>query len=411
MSNIVKEYNLIFTDVIKNNNKFWYGYCLADGTGYSEYGRVGQSGQKTQYSSHSIVEKKYKEKLKKGYEALKTIKTDTVKVSQVSNLKEVAKKQIKFSNNKTLEDLIERLVSFNIHNITSNTSIKYNKNNGMFSTPLGLVEQEGIDDARKLLSNIHKLVKAGKFTDDNMMLAVNKYLKLIPQDIGFRKLDTKLLFPDLDAVKKQSDILDSLEVSLKTVNKTVSTKIIEEKIFDVELDYLDKKDPEYIRLSKYYNDTNRAVHGYNTVKIENIYKVEIKSNIDKFVKSDPVVEVFHGTSGANCLSILKSGLRAVPPSTAAIAGAMFGPGVYGATDSSKSLQYTAGRFGGKNTGLCYMFICDFSMGKYYEIKSYGGNKPKGYDTIWAKAKNTGLRFDELIVPNNHVKIKYLLELK
>lgn len=408
MSNVIKEYNLIFTDIIKNNNKYWYGVLLADGTGYSTYGRVGQPGQKTTYPSHRILEKKYNEKLKKGYEALKIIKDEIVQNSKTEDIKAVAKKQIKFSN-PILGDLIERLVSFNIHNITSNTSIKYDTKSGHFTTPLGLVKQEGIDEARLLLVEINDLLK--QKTAAKLNTAVNKYLKLIPQDIGFRRLDVKLIFPDDNAVKKQSDILDSLEVSLSKAIVPKKKKIIEEKIFDVELDYLDKSDPEHDRLSKYYQGTNRATHGYSNVSIQNIFKIQIQSNLDKYKISNPVVEVFHGTSGANCLSILKSGLRAVPPSTAAIAGAMFGPGVYGATDSSKSLQYTAGRFGGKNTGLCYMFICDFSMGKYYDIKAYGGKKPAGYDTIWAKAKNTGLRFDELIVPDDHVKIKYLLELK
>lgn len=407
MSNIIKEYNLIHTDIGKNNNKFWYGVCLDNGTGYSTWGRVGQPGKRTDYPSARIVEQKYKEKLKKGYEPLKIIKAGAT--VQVNNLKEVAKKQIKYSNNKVLSDLIERLVSFNIHNITSNTSIKYD--DGVFKTPLGLVEQEGIDEARDLLTKVNTFFKTGKGTTTELNKIVNKYLKLIPQDIGFRKLELKLIFPNTDAIKKQSDILDSLEVSLKSSAKPKTKTTIEEKIFDVELDHLTSSDKEYIRLSKYYNNSNRATHGYSAVKIKNIYKIGIKSNIDRFKKLNPIVEVFHGTSGANCLSILKSGLKATPPQTAAIAGAMFGGGIYGATDSSKSLQYTAGRFGGKNTGLCYIFICDFSMGKFYDIKSYGGRRPAGYDSIWAKAKNTGLRFDELIVPDNQVKIKYLLELK
>lgn len=407
---IVKEYNLIFTDVVKNNNKYWYGICLDDGTGYSLWGRVGGSESRTNYPSHRVVEQKYNGKIKKGYEPLKIIKTGETKVTQVSNVKEVAKKQIKINNNPILSDLVDRLVSFNIHNITSNTTIKYDAAGGVFSTPLGLVVQEGIDDARKLLVDIHKFVKKDDYEDAKLKTSINKYLKLIPQNIGFKKINIKTLFPSVDSIQKQNDILDSLEVSLKSITQTPDDKkTIEEKIFDTELDYLDLKDPEAIRLIKYYDSTNQVTHGYTHVKVKNIFKIKIQSNIDKFKESKPLVEVFHGTSGANCLSILKSGLRAVPPSTAAIAGAMFGPGVYGATDSSKSLQYTTGRLN-KGTSMYYMFICDFSMGKYYDIKSYGGKKPAGYDSIWAKAKNTGLRFDELIVPDNHVKIKYLLEL-
>ena len=57
-------------------------------------------------------------------------------------------------------------------------------------------------------------------------------------------------------------------------------------------------------------------------------------------------------------------------------------------------------------------VMDFSLGNTYMIKSYGGSKPPGYDSIWAKKENTGLRFDELIVPtDSQVRIKYLLEVK
>lgn len=77
------------------------------------------------------------------------------------------------------------------------------------------------------------------------------------------------------------------------------------------------------------------------------------------------------------------------------------------------MQYTFGRFtGNRNVDSGWLFVTEFALGNTYYIKSYGGNRPKGYDSIWAKKENTGLRFDELIVPNdNQVRIKYLLEIK
>jgi poly [ADP-ribose] polymerase len=415
MSNVVKEYNLIYTDVLGNSNKYWRGVCLADGTGYSEYGRVvaGATPQKTNYPSHYIVEKKYNEKLRKGYEPLKTIKSDEVKTSSVGDLKAVAKKQIKFSS-PALESLIDRLVKFNIHTITSNTTIKYDANSGLFSTPLGLVEQEGIDEARTLLVEIDDFVKADDFKSAKMLKAINKYLKLIPQDIGFQRLDVKLLFPNGDAVKKQNDILESLEVSLKSANTApVSTKTVtEEKVFDLELDVVDKSDPEYLRISKWFKDTNKSMHGYQGVKIESIFKVQMNQPFDD--KPGNIQEVAHSTNCANTLSILKSGLKLAPPSTAQIAGKLFGNGVYGTQTASKSLGYTFGRWGQGSSAIGHMFICDFAMGKPYYATTYGcRNVPAGYDSCWALPKNiSGLYNDELIVYSNpQVKIKYLLEVK
>ena len=81
----------------------------------------------------------------------------------------------------------------------------------------------------------------------------------------------------------------------------------------------------------------------------NVFKVKIHDMAAAF-NPDNVKEVFHGTSEANNLSILKSGLRVSPPATAAIAGKMFGNGVYGAINSSKSLGYTYGNWGQGGVG-------------------------------------------------------------
>jgi poly [ADP-ribose] polymerase len=416
MSAATKEYHLIFVDVVnKNSNKVWEGYLYDDGSCETRWGRVGAELQSKKFPGRgeSFLEKKYHEKIAKGYTPLKTIKTGETKVSTVNNLSDVAKSQIKFSN-PVLEDLINRLVKYNIHNITSSTSINYDVKSGLFTTPLGIVTQECITEARDLLFDIKELVTKSDYKSAKAAKTFNLYLRLIPSDIGM-KADIQRIFPDDNAIQKQSGILDSLEVSLQSALAPTETKKTEkvEKVFDLELDYVDKGSAEFKRLNHYYTSTNRAAHGYTSIVVDNIYKVRIGHNHDSFQeKIGNLVEVFHGSGAGNILSILKSGLRVTPPKGAAIAGAMFGAGLYGATDSSKSLQYTAGRFTGSGGERLFLFICDFAMGNAYEIKSYGGHRPAGYDSIYARARNTGLRFDELIVPKEtQVKIKYLIELK
>jgi hypothetical protein len=153
------------------------------------------------------------------------------------------------------------------------------------------------------------------------------------------------------------------------------------------------------------------MHSYDHIHVVNVFKVNIHDMTRNFAGTmTPVEEVYHGTSQANCLSILKCGLKMRPPNTAAVAGDLFGPGIYGAKNSTKSLGYSLGRWGQGGVGDgAWLFVCDFAMGNTHYIKSYGGSRPSGYDSIWAKAKDTGLRFDELIVPNdNQVRLKYLI---
>jgi poly [ADP-ribose] polymerase len=418
MKQIVKKYDLIYCDILGNNNKFWRGICYSDGTGASEYGRVGYDAQTCTYSSWAVIEKKLLEKLKKGYTELKTIESQHSKPVVVNeNLKKIAQKQILKNNSPILNDLIDRLISANIHNITSNTQITFNSTTGLFSTPLGIVTSDGILEARKLLNNIQLYVEKNDLLSDDLILLVNNYLRIIPQDIRRKKLSIKSLFPNIESVKHQSDVLDSLEASLNaiTLNSTIEDNVLH--VFKLDLDIL-PKNSEFDRLLINFEQSKKRMHGYDKIKLKRIYTIKIHDMYNNFLRNDRnIKEVYHGTSTANVLSVLKGGLKIKPPSTARLAGALFGNGIYGAIHSSKSLGYCLNRWGqGSVDGSAFLFVCDFAMGKIYETTKYGCSKPSTYDSIWAKPSSSynysGLKNDELIVySENRVNIKYLLECK
>lgn len=164
----------------------------------------------------------------------------------------------------------------------------------------------------------------------------------------------------------------------------------------------------------------KDVHGYNHIKIVNMYVLRISLMEKDFQdKLGGIQEVYHGTSQANLLSIINSRLRCSPPATAEIAGKCFGGGIYGAIHSSKSLGYTIGRTSGSSTNRWgqsvgdsgWLCVCDFAMGKYYEPTSRISSPPNGYDSVWVKhEKYPTFYHDELIVYNdNQARVKYLLE--
>ena len=423
MPQIIKESRLIKVEQTNETNsyKYWTAQLFDDGTVKAEWGRVGaanpQSGEWS--GGESYLDKKVKEKTKKGYVEQKTIGAvssgnSTVKSVDL-NLQHIAKSElVKDTSNKTLVQLVDRLLKSNVHKITSTTNVTFNNTTGLFQTPLGIVTPEGISEARDILAEINHLVKDRKF-NTTLNNYVNKFVLIIPQNLGMKRFSAETVFPDETAVQKQSDILDSLEASYLAMTSnnsspTTTSNNSQSKVFNVNLEIADSKEAD--RLIKWYETSKKTMHGYDRVKVRNVFSVKIEDMDKAFLNSDKnITEVFHGTSEANCLSILKSGLKVSPPSTAAIAGKMFGNGIYGAINSSKSLGYTYGKWGQGGVGAAgWLFVCNFAMGKQYETRAYGCSKPSGYDSVWAKASSGGLYHDELIVyTNNRVNIRYLLE--
>jgi poly [ADP-ribose] polymerase len=414
---IVERKKLLNVEVGSNMNRFWEGELHDDGTVVTRWGRVGNDPQSKTFPQvgEAFFRKKIREKENKGYTEAKTVEAGakTIKSVGSSELHSLAKAQLIKSSNPILENLVQRFVQTNVHKITENTTITYNADTGLFSTPLGIVTMDGIAEARNTLADIAKLVRKRKYGSELNVLT-GQYLRLVPQKVG-RKIVVEDLFPDEDAIQRQNDLLDSLKSSNEALNNTKKTttddgKVIE-NVFKVDLDVLsDAKERD--RVNKFFENSKKAMHGYDNIRVREIFAVTIHEMNNGFNRSlQPIHEVFHGTSQANCLSILKSGLKVSPPSTAAIAGKAFGNGIYGAINSTKSLGYTFGRWGQGGVGESgWLFICDFAMGRIQDAK-IAHYLQKGYDSLWAKA---GDRFynDELIVyKNNQVNIKYLLECK
>lgn len=424
MAKVIEEIRLILVEVGKNSNKWWTGRLYDNGDAETLWGRTGYDGDSKMFPGRgrAFLEKKQREKEKKGYTPLKTVGGPAVSTSQVRDmgdheLKTIAKSQLIKTSNPILDKLIDRLVQANVHRITSATQITYNASTGLFSTPLGIVTPDGIQEARDILVKITGHVRKGDFSSIDMVDYTNAYMRLVPQHVGMR-FDIRKVFPDAAACQKQDDILDSLEASYAAMQKQPATKGKSKKpveqVFRVDMDVL-SDGPERRRLIDWYEKSKKRMHGYDNVHVRQAYVVKLHDMDARYdTKLGTDTEVFHGTSQANCLSIMKSGLHVAPPSTAAIAGKMWGNGVYGAINSTKSLGYTFGRWGQSSSDCGWLFVCDFAMGNVYYPGRYGGvySPPRGYDSVWATAAKTGLHNDELIVyRDNQVRIKYLLECK
>ena len=144
---------------------------MEDFTVITENGRVGSKPQihPKSFGSIEAAEKFYDKKVneksspKKGYTKLKVLSgSASTEVVSSGNLFDIALKQIETSSPETAT-LIKHLSNKNIHNILSATTMEYDESKGTFSTPCGIVTDEGISEARDLLGEISTFVSKREF--------------------------------------------------------------------------------------------------------------------------------------------------------------------------------------------------------------------------------------------------------
>jgi len=413
MSKITKSARLICVSVATNNNKFYYLDLHEDDSVRIRYGRYIESGGELQTQSDTtqpggerLFNQKLREKTGKGYHPQPVLDANIPTGGGANNagLEQIALQQIR-TNSDEVRALISFLCGQNIHNITSNSAIKYNAATGVFSTASGLITLGGILDGRLLLSKIKDKVDGGAW-DSEYIEFLNRFLTIVPRDFGRTRPDPKALFPDNDEIQKQLDILDSLEASLTTVTTPKAEDGKPEPIpqlFDTGLELL--RDPkQFAAIKGHFESSAKTEHvTIKHLQLKNVYSVEIanmkRAYQEKGAPKGNVHRLWHGTSSANVLSILKSGFMLTPPSTAHIAGKNFGNGLYFAPASTKSLQYANGFWGGGGARKIYMFLNDVAVGKAFEPQTTTTfNPPVGYDSYWARAGKSGwLINDEVVV--------------
>ena len=426
MSNILHEAKFIMTDMDANKNKYWYAAVMDDGSYIQENGRVGapnpQRRTKNLGVDGAIAEfnKKCKEKQNKGYKEAKILSgTSAPTTVSKSTLESVAIKEIDH-NSPEVSTLIKKLSQANIHDIIKSSGITYDEKSGDFRTPLGIVTQDGIDSARLMLNEISELLnKKTSFLDQTFKKLTNSYMEIIPQNVGRHqnsRFGVEDVFPDQDSIAKQINVLDALDASLQKVitSNVTPDQQVTAKLFSVKLNLITDTNV-FNRINSKFKATLNRSHTSSGLKLKRVFSVEIdhmKKAFDKKVVSiGNVMELWHGTRTANLLSILKGGLMIPKSGAPHVTGRMFADGVYFSDQSTKSLNYSQGYWSGSRDNNCYMFLADVAMGKAYTPPGPTQNLPKkGYDSTFAKAGQSGVINNEMIVYSiDQCNLTYLCE--
>lgn len=418
----------ILTDTKANNNKFWEISIDESGAVHSRNGRVGSKGQERHLGQgEALVKRKINEKIRKGYKEIEIV--SGVEPSQTASATAVttaAEEQIG-RGDPVIVDLVRELAKINRHQIIAATGgqMDVDLSTGVVSTPLGVVTAENIRKARETLGYMERYVLASDFDAPAFRDHLEAYLMLVPQKVGAARGWHHSVIKDGDGLIQQNGLLDQLESSIDIALERIRDAKVKAgeaqpdvpKIFDVSMRIND--DPALrAHIEAFYENGRQAMHASRNFKVKRIFDVSIgemdKAFAEDGAKVGGLMELWHGTRAHNLLSILKSGLI-IPKSRGSIhvTGRMFGDGIYGSDQSTKSLNYSYGYWDrGSCDNRCFMFLTDFAMGKSWHPDKTGSSvkPPAGFDSTYARGGQDLVRNNEMIVyRTSQVRLKYLVE--
>jgi poly [ADP-ribose] polymerase len=450
MATVIEHKKYVCTDALNNNNKFWEYFLHDDGTVIVKYGRVGKTcnTDDPKRMSRAELDRKIREKTNgRGVEGKPGYKPPYREIAVVAEaaaitgptgpsitktvLKEAAKTQLGGGDTE-LSRLIERLVEANKHELykASGGQMDIDLKTGIISTPIGVITKDTVARARDVLNHLDPLVQTHDFDSKSFIQYLNDYLMLVPQTVGHSKGWHRHFFSGHNTLIRQSTLLDQLDASAdlaaarlaSAANDAVKTSISSTpNLFNAQLEVITDKATIQMIEKKFF-DTINSRHETKNMKPVRFYAVKMP---DQSVAFEKCIEtwkgskkdlnnwlLWHGTRMFNVLSILKSGLFCPPRSGSFhVTGRMFGDGIYGSDQSTKSLNYAYGYWdGGARDKNCFMFLVDFAMGNYYVPDRPVSSIPRGYDSTFAKANRSGVMNNEMIVyANNQANIRYLVE--
>ena len=386
----------------ENNNKF-YNMIPHGDSWTAEYGRVGASCQKRTYSIREW-DKKYREKIAKGYKDVTDISQDLIEedTSTENTYKPIS--------NESVRKIIDRLQQIAKKTISANYTVSSNK-----------VTQAMVDTAQDLLNNLVGF----NGTVDEFNKKLIEIFNTIPRKM--KQVSDYLVTSSVEfdeVIQREADLLDVMRGQVVVRNTSVVKNIEDNKDITIleelgrEMD--DTTNDEDSMIKKLMDE---SAHRFRKAwKVKNI---ETQNNFDEYIKNNNLKEkdiklLFHGSRNENWMSIISTGLK-IRPTNAIYTGSMFGDGIYFAPKCAKSIGYTSSGYWTRgNESVCYMALFDVAYGKPHVVYShdsacyslnYDKIKNKGCNCLHAKADKGMLRNDEIVFYNtNQVTIKYLIEI-
>jgi poly [ADP-ribose] polymerase len=400
-----KDYKKLIMVTGDNNNKF-YEMIWEGGSSFTvKYGRVESTSTTISYP-YSQWNKKYNEKVKKGYKDV----TGYVSVEIVSDDKG-GNSYAKISDN-TVQEFIELMRQYRDNLVSTTYSVKAEQ-----------VSQRQIEKAQTLIDTLNLWSRPtfnSKTADFNLILT--ELYTIIPRKMKNVK---DHLIPAIkleDIIEQEQDNLDAMasQVNQNEKKSGKKKKVDEKKTILDELGITvvpcgDEKEIQYLtkQVSK--------LDSWHKTSIKQVFRVdkpgENKSFEDwlKSQKNKDTRILIHGTKCESVLPILDIGLKIRPKGNFQFSGKVYGDGNYFSETMSKSLNYTG--WGTDKVILVYEVHTGkpFVYNGWYKgnsfILDYKNLKEKGFDSTFVKAGGGLLNSEIIAYKEEQCRIKYIIWLK
>lgn len=426
--NIIKKTTLNFLDAVNNSNKF-YTIELHELNGkyriFTDYGRLGSTSKKEVRETDSLVvaEKEFnnilKSKKRKGYNEIELAQslTGSQKARELIDSIEIKpEKEVKIESK--LDPAIQEFVKQIFDEAGRKLSYLVKGNfSSDGASPLGKLSSNQINKGRKILLEIADIINSKqKVETKDVIEYTNKYFASIPKVFGHKISADDVAIKTLENIAEEMDILKFYEDALRMGGVLYDKNNIDKQYesLNSEIGVLDPNSRKYKELVQYVKESESKHHSV-TLQVKRIFTVNQK-NAPKFDDSyGNVKELFHGSRSANLPGILSSSLR-LPKSlgnNVVITGAMFGPGIYFASQSTKSSQYSCSRFGGTENKYpsAFMFVSGVALGKIKEVENahYFHQVPNGYDSVRGVQGRSLLHDEYIVYRENQQELRYIIE--
>lgn len=397
---------LVMVTGTSNHNKYYKMTPQGDHFDV-EFGRVGASCQRTSYSM-SQWEKKYREKIAKGY----VDRTELV-ADLIEKQKPATSDGYREIENRAIAEIVERLQAMAKKAVAENYTISSSK-----------VTMAMVAKAQEQLSKMAAMAAASVEEFNRALIElfgiiprkmgnVSSYIATKPDDFG------KIL-------EREQDLLDVMRGQVYVPSEhPLPSPEAEDKGFTI----LEEKGLVFEEADDHDILVIKAALGSCADKFVRAWRVKnlaTQKKFDAYVKDGSVKTklLWHGSRNENWWSIVGSGL-VLRPTNAVITGKMFGYGIYFATKARKSLGYTSlsgSYWAHGSSSSAFMGLYEVAYGKPYDVYSFDSKfynlNYEGLQRMCPGAnclhahEGQMLRNDEIIVYQEcQTTIKYLVELK
>lgn len=432
---------------------------------YTMWGPTGgnQTSDWRYYDSHDRASKEFesiiKSKKRKGYQEI-----DVAQRAYGSDEAKQITKVVKLSN----ADIIVNVTTSSLHKETQKLISKLMGATNDFvvqtlNCPLGVLTNSAIDLGRsklfaaKDIINKHNNQPPTKGKDYEQILSLtNDFYSLIPHNLGSgsRGKMEHLLLNDITKIIQKEDDLDTLldAKSIGAVLKSGTSVDDQYKSLNIELDLVDHKNDLFKWIDALVQETRASNHRHlGKIRLLNVWKAHKNNEYDLFIKKSEsiakecgkhnipdilkkhipkrndvakeiqelyknanVIPLFHGSRTNNLTGILKQGLL-IRPAGIQVNGGMYGLGLYFASMSTKSINYTSinsSYWAGGNDTTAYMFINDCVLGNQKIADrsfQYNAQNIKPNHSVWAKSGSAVINDEYMIYETGQQHIRYLIE--